>query len=73
MSEQFHVRFATPADADTIGWHRARMFQDTGDVPPHSFEQFRARLRDRLRDFLTSAEYSSATSPNESKRRDRDR
>jgi len=29
MSEQFHVRFATPADADTIGWHRARMFQDT--------------------------------------------
>jgi GNAT superfamily N-acetyltransferase len=26
-------------------------------VPPHPFEQFRARLRDRLRDFLTSAEY----------------
>jgi GNAT superfamily N-acetyltransferase len=57
MSEQFHVRLATPAEAETIGWHRARMFQDMGDVPPHLFEQFCARSRDRLRDQLTTGEY----------------
>jgi GNAT superfamily N-acetyltransferase len=57
MSEQFHVRLAIPADAETIGRHRARMFQDMGDVPSHLFEEFCARLRDRLRDQLTTGEY----------------
>ena len=57
MSEQFHVRLATPADAETIGRHRARMFQDMGDVPPHLFEEFCARSRDRLHDQLTTGEY----------------
>jgi GNAT superfamily N-acetyltransferase len=57
MSEQFHIRLATPADADIIGWHRARMFQDMGDVPDNIFEEFRAKSRDRLHHALTSGEY----------------
>ena len=57
MSEQFHVRLATPADAETIGWHRARMFQDMGDVPRRLFEEFCARSRARLRAQLMTGEY----------------
>ena len=57
MPEQFHVRLATPADADIIGWHRARMFRDMGDVPPHLFDKFCAMSRERLREQLTSGEY----------------
>ncbi len=57
MPSQFHVRLAIPADADIIGWHRARMFQDMGDVPPHLFDKFCAMSRARLREQLTSGEY----------------
>ena len=57
MSEPFHVRLATPADADIIGSHRARMFRDMGDVPPHLFDKFCAMSRERLREQLTSGEY----------------
>jgi len=57
MLDQFHIRPATPADAETIGWQRARMFQDMGDVPPHLFEEFCARARERLRDQLATGEY----------------
>lgn len=57
MSEPFHVRLATPADADIIGSHRARMFRDMGDVPPHLFDKFYAMSRDRLHEQLTSGEY----------------
>lgn len=57
MSQQFHVRLATPDDADIIGWHRARMFADMGDVPPHLFDEFCALSRHRLREQLTSGEY----------------
>jgi GNAT superfamily N-acetyltransferase len=57
MSKQFHIRLATPADAETIGWHRARMFQDMGDVPADLFDEFYARSRERLREQLTTGEY----------------
>ena len=57
MPHEFHVRLATPADADIIGWHRARMFQDMGDVPPHLFDKFCAMSRDRVREQLRSGEY----------------
>jgi GNAT superfamily N-acetyltransferase len=57
MSESFWIRLATPADAETIAWHRARMFQDMGEVPPNLFETFRAKSRDRLHDALTRGEY----------------
>ena len=57
MSELFNVRLATPADAEVIGWHRARMFGDMGDVPEQLFEEFCARSRDRVREQLRTGEY----------------
>src|ERR1700686_5227601 len=57
MPEPFQVRLATPADAEIIGSHRARMFRDMGDVPPHLFDKFYAMSRERLRAQLTSGEY----------------
>ena len=44
---EFHVRRATPADAEIIGTHRARMFHDMGDIPDHLFEEFQAASRER--------------------------
>jgi len=57
MSEPFRIRLATPADADAIAWHRARMFQDMGEVPRNLFDEFRAKSRDRLGDLLTRGQY----------------
>jgi GNAT superfamily N-acetyltransferase len=57
MPDEFRVRLATPADADIIGWHRARMFYDMGDIPDHLFEEFRRRSRERIHEQLISGEY----------------
>jgi GNAT superfamily N-acetyltransferase len=57
MIEDFHVRLATANDAEIIGWHRARMFGDMGEIPPHLFDEFRATSRDRVRELLGSGEY----------------
>jgi GNAT superfamily N-acetyltransferase len=57
MSEHVHIRIATPADADIIGTHRARMFYDMGDIPDHLFDEFRARSRNRIHEQLVSGEY----------------
>ena len=57
MPNEFHVRLATPEDADIIGWHRARMFHDMGEIPDHLFEKFRTMSRDRLLEQLTNGEY----------------
>jgi len=57
MSDLFRIRLATTADAETIAWHRARMFQDMGEVTPNLFETFRAKSRDRLHDALARGEY----------------
>lgn len=57
MSEQFQIRHATPEDADIIGWHRARMFQDMGQVPDELFESFRIKALDRLKEALASGDY----------------
>ena len=43
VSQEFHIRQATPDDASIIGWHRARMFQDMGLVPDELFESFRTK------------------------------
>ena len=43
IADKFHVRLATIDDADIIAWHRARMFQDMGDLRPHLFEAFRMK------------------------------
>ena len=58
MAEQFQIRFATVKDAATIGWHRARMFQDMNLVPDESFESFRVKSIDRLEQLLGSGDYT---------------
>ena len=57
MSERFTIRLATPEDVDAIAEHRARMFEEMGEVPPEAFEILRAKSRERLRDLLTRGEY----------------
>jgi len=57
MSESFRLRPATLADADTIAWHRARMFQDMGEVPPELFDEFRSRARAALEEMIARGEY----------------
>lgn len=57
MSQEFHIRQATPDDAAIIGWHRARMFQDMGLVPDELFESFRIKALDRLGKALGSRDY----------------
>lgn len=57
MPGQFTIRRATPSDADVIAEHRARMFDEMGDVPPGSFETLRNRSRDRLREAISTGEY----------------
>jgi GNAT superfamily N-acetyltransferase len=57
MSASFRVRLATPADADTIAWHRARMFRDMGDVPPELFDEFRAKAKAAIEKMLTRGDY----------------
>src|SRR6476469_10434288 len=37
---QFMVRRARPGEAAVIAWHRARMFQDMGQIPERLFEEF---------------------------------
>lgn len=53
----FVIRPATVADAETVGWHRARMFQDIGMVPAELFEEYRARCATQVRDSLENGDY----------------
>lgn len=57
MSERFTIRLATPADAAAIAEHRARMFDEMGQVPPESLETLRAKSCERLRDLLQRGDY----------------
>ena len=57
MSKRFEIRLATPNDVDAIAEHRARMFDEMGEVPPDKFEVLRAKSRERLRDLLNRGEY----------------
>ena len=57
IADKFHVRWATIDDVDIICWHRARMFQDMGELPANLFEAFRASSRDQLRDLLVRGRY----------------
>src|SRR6266567_6963765 len=56
-SDIFQIRRATAQDADIISWHRARMFQDMGDVSGDAFEILRAKARARLKEWLDSGDY----------------
>ncbi len=57
IADKFHVRSATIDDADIVAWHRARMFQDMGELPASLFEAFRASSRDQLRHLLEGRRY----------------
>jgi GNAT superfamily N-acetyltransferase len=57
MPERFEIRLATPDDVDAIAEHRARMFDEMGEVPPGTFEILRTKSRARLQDYLNRGEY----------------
>jgi GNAT superfamily N-acetyltransferase len=56
-SDTFQIRRATARDADIIAWHRARMFQDMGDVSGDAFEILRANARSRLAQWIDKGDY----------------
>src|SRR5438132_4061139 len=70
MSDAFQFRLATAADVELISWHRARMFQDMGELPPDLFESFRIQSRDKLQSMLGRGDYIGwlATPENELER-----
>jgi GNAT superfamily N-acetyltransferase len=57
VPDRFQVRLATPEDAAVIAWHRARMFQDMGELPDAVFESLRARAESVLSEALKRGEY----------------
>ena len=57
MMESIQVRFAKPDDAEVIGYHRARMFQEMGQIPEHLYRAFQRRSQERVRELLLSGEY----------------
>jgi len=57
VSADFQIRLATVADLEVISWHRARMFQDMGELPPDLFESFRAQSLATLHRMLGRGEY----------------
>ena len=56
-SHTFQIRRAIARDAAVISWHRARMFQDMGDVSGDAFEILRANARSRLEVWIDRANY----------------
>src|SRR4029453_99801 len=56
-SGAFQIRRAKVRDADIIAWHRARMFQDMGDVWGDAFEILRAKARTRLEQWSDRGRY----------------
>jgi GNAT superfamily N-acetyltransferase len=58
VSDNFQIRLATTADVELISWHRARMFQDMGELPPDLFESFRVQWREKLQTMLDRGDYS---------------
>ncbi len=57
VNSEPQIRLAASQDVEIISWHRARMFQDMGELPDHLFESFRARSLEYLRSALASGDY----------------
>jgi GNAT superfamily N-acetyltransferase len=57
VPDGFQIRRATPRDADIIAWHRARMFQDMGDVSGDAFEILRAKAGTQLKQWIDNGDY----------------
>jgi GNAT superfamily N-acetyltransferase len=53
----FLIRVASASDAAVIAWHRARMWQDMGDLPDECFEPLRARAEVHFCELLANGEY----------------
>ena len=56
-SQPFSIRPATTADAAVIARHRARMFQDMGQLPPAAFDPLRAAAETALAEALVRGDY----------------
>lgn len=54
---RFQIRLATRADLEVISDHRARMFQDMGELPPEMFETFRTQSKETLRSMFEHDQY----------------
>jgi len=54
---EFTIRVAMESDAATIAWHRARMWQDMGELPTDLFEPLRATCEPHLKQRLASGDY----------------
>ena len=57
MSDRFTIRFATPADADAIAEHRARMFEEMGELSPDASKILRTKSQERLGDLIARGQY----------------
>ena len=57
MTESIQVRLAKAEDADVIGYHRARMFHEMGQISDHLYRSFETRSQQRVRELLISGEY----------------
>ena len=57
MSSAVTIRLATIVDLELISWHRARMFQDMGELPPDLFDSFRVQSRDQLQRMFERENY----------------
>ncbi|PYK14016.1 MAG: hypothetical protein DME65_00135 [Verrucomicrobia bacterium] len=57
LASAFKIRRATVRDAAVIAWHRARMFQDMGDVSGDAFEVLRTKAQARLEHWIDSGDY----------------
>ena len=58
MTQTFRIRRATVQDAEIIAWHRARMFQDMGEVGREAFETLRRNARARIVEWLECDDYA---------------
>ena len=56
-SEEFVIRRATIADAPVVAWHRARMFQDMGEISAEAFDDFVVASKAWTERALASGEY----------------
>ena len=54
---QFQIRLATLADIELISWHRARMFQDMGELPTELFDSFRTQSLETLQQMFEGGKY----------------
>jgi GNAT superfamily N-acetyltransferase len=58
MPDSFSIRRANQKDAEIIAWHRARMFQDMGEVSGEAFEILRTKTRALIKEWLENGDYA---------------